>query len=177
MNAVAVGRSFAKALVEAAVDAGEVEGVSCDIQRLQEEYGATPSLRAYCCGRHASTPDAREETVRQLWEGSMGPLTMAALRQMARWDALAAVPHFLRSFQEQRDRAVGRHVARASFAVAPTEAEIDALRAKLQPRFPGETVVVEAEVRPELLAGFQVDVDGFSIDASLSSRLHRTFEF
>ncbi len=177
MNTVAVARSFAKALLESALDAGEVEAVSADILRLQEEYGAAPALRAYCRGRHASTPEAREETVRELWEGAMHPLTMTALRQMARWDALPAMPYFLRSFQVQRDRAVGRHVARAAFAVAPTEAELDALRAKLAPRYPGESVVIEAEVRPELLAGFQVDVDGFSIDASLSGRLHRSFGF
>ena len=175
MNVQAVARAFAKALVESAMDAGEIDTVSEDIHSLQDEYGATPSLRAYCSGRHASDPATREGAVLRLWEGRVSPLTLLALRQMALWDALPVLPHFLKAFDTCRNRAAGIHVARATFAVAPSESELEGLRTLIGKHFSGDKVEIRSEVQPDLLAGFRVDVDDVSIDASLSGRLHRTF--
>ena len=173
MNTAGVARAFAKALLDSVLASGEGERIRADVLRLQADVEASPALRDYCRGRHASTPEAREETVCALWKGQVSPRTLLTLRQLARWDALPALPLFLKRFLTRYDAATGTRVAHAAFALPPTESDLAALREKLQARFPGDTVDLRAEVNPALLAGFTLDVGDIAVDASLQGRLRR----
>ena len=175
MSRLGIARAFARALLGGAANAGEEDAALADIRLLRTDREAHPALCAWCDGRFSSTPDERERVVLTLWEGRVSPNTLAILRQMARWDVLPSLAPFLDFFEELLRRKRHVHVAHAAFAIPPTDDDLATLRERLQARFPGETVEMDPSVRPNLLAGFRVEVDDLSADASLASRIRRDF--
>lgn len=173
MNIVGTAKAFARALLEAAQDAGELDAIASDVLHLQSQYQASPELCAFCSIHHASSPDSREETITQLWSDTLRPRTLLVLQQMARWDILLILPPFFAAFLKLYNEARGIHVAHIQFALPPTEEVLSDLREKLAARFPNETLLIQSTHQPDLLAGFRVHVDDLAIDASLQGRIRR----
>ena len=71
--------------------------------------------------------------------------------------------------------AEARVTAKVTSALALTDAELAALKQKLE-KISGKTVLIEATVDPDLLGGLTVEMDGTVIDGSLRHRLRRVKE-
>ena len=76
------------------------------------------------------------------------------------------------AFRELVDRKVGLLRGRLEVAVAPQPTQVQALAAALSAQL-GARVVIETELKPELLAGFVVRVGSLVFDGSLDAELKR----
>lgn len=85
---------------------------------------------------------------------------------------LRFLPEVVQMFRELVDRAEGIVRARAELPVAPRPEQVEALRQALARLF-ASRVELDTKVRPELLAGFVVQVGSQVFDGSLAAQVRR----
>jgi len=83
------------------------------------------------------------------------------------------IPALTEEFRNLDDQASGRVRARCQSARPLTEAQMEALRAKLIKITGARDVIVDLKIEPRLLAGFVANIAGKIIDGSLKGRLER----
>lgn len=165
-----IGAVYARALLDAATDAGTTADVLTDFESLLSDVIAPRNdLREALTGSMLKEEE-RISVLDKAFAGQMTPVLLTFLKVVTRHgrqDALAEIYAALVKLHHQRIGLV--EVTAISAAEMPGDV-IDSLTAKLQDRL-GRSVALENRVDPELIGGLVVRIGDTVIDGSVANRL------
>ena len=168
-----IARRYAAALFAAASAQGLADRVQAELETARDAIAADADLRAVLA--HPEVPGERKEQIIGAVFPQFAPLSLALLGLLVRRARHAYLADIAAEYNRLADQARGVVRARATSAVAMTDAQRERLRAALARRT-GKRPEVKYDVDPALLAGLVVMVDGEVIDASARGRLERMRE-
>ncbi len=169
MTAGVAGR-YASALFELAHEQNRLDEVDRDLGKFQSLLDASSDLK-----RLVNSPAfAAEEQQRALgavmdW-AAIGATTGNFLKVVARNRRLFAAEDMIKTFRGLLARHRGEVAAEVKSAIALSDAQLAALRAKLKSTF-GKDVRLDAKVDPTLLGGLVVKIGSRMFDSSLRTKL------
>ncbi len=169
MTAGVAGR-YASALFELANEQNRLDEVDRDLGKFQSLLDASSDLK-----RLVNSPAfAAEEQQRALgavmdW-AAIGATTGNFLKVVARNRRLFAAEDMIKTFRGLLARHRGEVAAEVKSAIALSDAQLAALRAKLKSTF-GKDVRLDAKVDPTLLGGLVVKIGSRMFDSSLRTKL------
>lgn len=173
MSESKIARVYAKALYQAAEEAGRVEAVQRDLGEFARALEVSPELRQFMATE--DVPDSRKkEVLLELTDGGE-ELVRNLLRLAVDKGRETEVVAIYRAFVELVERARGVvHVEVVSAVPLPPELE-QALRTKIESAL-NKTVELRLSVDKEILGGLRLRVGDRVIDASVRHRLERLRE-
>ena len=162
-------REYAEALFELAAQAGVTEETSEGLETVISAMLQTPEYRALL----ASPAIGKEERLAALdgaFRGKIPDVLLAILRMMVSRGQVSALNGMARDYEELARGYRGESIAVVTSAVPLKEAEMVALRAKLEKKL-GRKIILRCAVNPALIGGVRVEVDGRVIDGSIRNKL------
>jgi F-type H+-transporting ATPase subunit delta len=172
----AVAKSYAKAIFELARERNQADQIQAELERAAEAVAAADDATDVL-GRPWISPGVRKRLAEEIGQKlELSKLTrdfVGLLAEHRRADHLAAIAH---AYRDMLDAAHGRVRARVRTAVALTDADRNALAARLQRALGGKQVLVEEVVDKSLLGGFVAEIGSLIVDGSLDGQLARMRE-
>ena len=168
-----VARVYARALYEAAEEAGRVEEVRRDLGEFVQAMEQSPELRQFLLS--AEIPDARKiEVLMELTEGG-DELVRNLLRLMVDKNRESEIVPVYRAFVRLAEEAQGIVHVEVVSAVPLPESLKEALRSKIE-RSLRKTVDLVAKVDEEILGGLRLRIGDKVVDATVRQSLERLRE-
>ena len=172
----AVARSYAKAIFALACERNQAEQIQAELDRAAGGV-ASAGDAAEVLGRPWISRDVRRRLADEIGARlEVSKLTrdfLGLLAAQGRADHLAAIAA---AYRDMLDAAQGRARARVRTAVALTDADRNALAARLQRALGGKQVVIEEVLDKSLLGGFVAEIGSLIVDGSLDGQLARMRE-
>lgn len=169
MNTGIISSRYAKALLLYLGDAPDTQAVYDQAQMLEKALGALPQF-----GQALSSPAdiddaAKMDLLREAVGVKMDPRLERFLSMVLTKGRSSYLQLILHAFREQYLKE--KHILAARLVTAvPAPALQEKLSAILREKT-GCDIRFEAEVDPDLIGGFVLEVDGFRVDAAVSSQL------
>jgi F-type H+-transporting ATPase subunit delta len=166
-----IARGYAKALVQAADDGGNIEDVETGLDTLQEALAGSPDLAAFFVDPMISA-DVKADIVAEIFEDALPPLIqsfVALLVEKRRERELASIVIETKRLLDER---AGVETAHVRCAIALTETQTGNLLQELA-RITGKTMRIEVEIDPSILGGFVVRIHDTVYDASVNTQILR----
>ncbi len=167
-----LGKTYARALVGAAKNAGVADEVIAGLGRLVDEFLTnSPPLRAAFASPRVDQDD-KVRVIDRLFGSDFHPILVKFLKVMASRDRLAYIDAVRNAADSIHDEMMGRLVASVRTAV-PLD---DALRSQISDRIGS---IMNKEVRllesvdPELIGGMVIRVGDRVFDSSVSNQLNK----
>jgi F-type H+-transporting ATPase subunit delta len=162
---------YASALFELASEGGSVTAVENDLETLKVALGESPELR-----RATSSPQLSRAAQGQAVDAvadhvGLTQLTRDFLGVLAANRRLSKLPEMIAAFKAIAAGQRGEITASVTSAHPLTSDQLDRLKTKLTQR-EGRTVMLSADVDPDLLGGLVVTIGSTRIDASIRTRLN-----
>ena len=172
----AVAKSYAKAIFELARERNQADQIQAELDRAAEAV-ASAGDAADVLGRPWISAEVRRRLADEIGARlDVSKLTrdfLGLLAAQGRADHLAAIAS---AYRNMHDAAQGRVRARVRTAVALTDADRNALSARLQRALGGKQVIIEEVVDKNLLGGFVAEIGSLIVDGSLDGQLARMRE-
>lgn len=162
---------YASALFELASEAGTVSAVESDLARLSDALNESDDLRNATTNPQLSRERQGKVMGALAKHLGLGELTASFLGVLAVNRRLSALPDMIAAFKAIAAAQRGEVTATVSSAHPLTDAQLAALKGKLTAR-QGRTVMLSADVDPDLLGGLVVTIRSQRIDASIRTRLN-----
>lgn len=167
-----LGKTYARALVGAAKNAGVADDVIGQLGQLVDQYlVGNPQLRAAFASPRIEESE-KLRVIDRLFGDEFHPILTKFLKVMAGRDRLAYVAAVRNAADDIHDEMMGRVVASVTTAV-PLD---DALRAKISDRLGAimnKDVRLHESVDPELIGGMLIRVGDRVFDSSVSNQLNK----
>jgi len=167
-----LGKTYARALVGAAKNAGVVDEVTEQLSRLVDDYlGGSPQLRAAFASPRIDE-DEKIRVIDRIFGDEFHPILVKFLKVMAGRDRLAHVNAVRDAAESIHDEMMGRAVASVQTAV-PLD---DALRSEITKQLGSlinKQVRLRESVDPELIGGMVIRVGDRVFDSSVSNQLDK----
>ena len=162
---------YASALFELASEAGTVTAVESDLEKLAEALSESDDLKAATTNPQLSR-DAQGQAVAAVAKHlGLAELTTNFLGVLAENRRLSALPDMIAAFKAIAAAQRGEVTAKVTSAHPLTDSQLSELKKKLTAR-EGRTVMLSADVDPDLLGGLVVTIGSQRIDASIRTRLN-----
>lgn len=170
MQAGSLARRYARAIMDLAVAAGNVDKVAADLHGLAATYKVSPEL-AEVLG-NASYPKAKRRAIVDALLTKLGaqPLTKTFSNLVLDNERLAAIPDIARELAAMVEAKAGRVAAEVVSATPLTPAQVTQLTTTLE-KLSGKKVVLSRREDPELLGGVVAKVGDVVYDGSLRTQL------
>ena len=162
---------YASALFELASENGTVTAVETDLETLQAALSESDELANVISNPQLSRKEQGDAVASVAKHLGLSDLTTKFLGVLAANRRLAKAPDMISAFKTIAAAQRGEVTATVTSAHPLSEAQIDALKNKLTAR-EGRTVMLTADVDPELLGGLVVTIGSQRIDASIRTRLN-----
>jgi F-type H+-transporting ATPase subunit delta len=163
-------RMYARALYEAALDAGRVEAVQRDLDAFADAVEGTPELAAFLANPQID-PVAKSGVLGELSEGA-DDLVHNFLRLIADKGRAGQVPEIRSEFQALVDRAEGRIAVELTTAYELSDDEATTILKQIE-EASGRAVEATRKVEPELIGGMILQAGSLRVDASVRGRIER----
>jgi F-type H+-transporting ATPase subunit delta len=162
---------YASALFELASENAAVTAVENDLEKLRAAIAESGDLANLTSNPELSRGQqgAAMEGVAKLLD--LSPLTTNFIGVLAANRRLAKLPAMIAAFKSIAAAQRGEVTASVTSAHALSDAQLAALKDKLTAR-EGRTVILSADVDPDLLGGMVVTIGSKRIDASIRTRLN-----
>jgi F-type H+-transporting ATPase subunit delta len=169
-----LARRYAKALLEAAAEAGTLEQVAADLEALAPHF-AGKEVAAFFA--NPAVPVARKEAALSTAasRGSVSPLSAGLLRLLLRRQRVGLLPEIARLFRDLVDERTGYLRGEVMAAVHLPAESVEALAGRLSAAT-GRRVHLTPRVDPTILGGLVARVGSTLYDASLRTQLRRMRE-
>jgi F-type H+-transporting ATPase subunit delta len=165
-----VARTYAEALLNAAVARGEADAVAEQFQSLGKDvFPATPGLEKFLSSA-AISRKRKDAVLTQLFDGRATPLFFDFLRLLNRKDRLGILRLIAIAYRSLRDNKDNRLRVLVETA-APLAADQTAALEKTLAELTGKTPVLVVRQKPELIGGLVVHVGDKIYDTSVRSTL------
>jgi F-type H+-transporting ATPase subunit delta len=162
---------YASALFDLASENGTVTAVEKDLGNLSDALGESSELRAATTNPQLSR-SAQGGAMAAIAEHlQLAPLTANFLGVLANNRRLSALPGIIAAFKAIAAAQRGEVTAKVTSAHPLSNEQLATLKDKLTAR-QGRTVMLSAEVDPDLLGGLVVTIGSQRIDASIRTRLN-----
>lgn len=169
-----LAKRYAKAVLEAAAEAGVLERVAADLEVLGPHFAAK-EMGAFFA--NPAVPAARKEAALAAVAErvSANSLSLSLLRLLLARQRLGLLPDIARLFRDLVDERTGHIRAEVAAAVPLPAASAEALAARLAAAT-GRQVHLSTRVDPALLGGLVARVGSTVYDGSLRTQLRRMRE-
>ncbi|MEK7366392.1 MAG: ATP synthase F1 subunit delta [candidate division NC10 bacterium] len=169
-----MAKRYAKALLEAAAEAGVLEQVAADLEALGPHFAGKEVAGFFA---NPAVPRARKEAAlaAAAERASASPLSVSLLRLLVARERVGLLPDIARLFRDLADERTGRVRAEVTAAVPLPAASLEALAARLSAAT-GRQVHLTPRVDPTVLGGLVARVGSTLYDASLRTQLRRMRE-
>lgn len=169
-----MAKRYAKALLEAAAEAGVLEQVAADLEALGPHFAGKEVAGFFA---NPAVPRARKEAAlaAAAERASASPLSVSLLRLLVARERVGLLPDVARLFRDLADERTGRVRAEVTAAVPLPAASLEALAAQLSAAT-GRQVHLTPRVDPTVLGGLVARVGSTLYDASLRTQLRRMRE-
>ena len=165
-----VAERYASSLFELALDAGSVEAVGADLNRVQTLIDGSDDLKRLIVSPVFSADDQFKAISAVSEKAGISGLVGNFLKVVARNRRLFALPGMIKAFRLIAARHRGEISADVTSAHALTAAQETELKATLK-SVTGKDVAVNVTVDPSILGGLIVKVGSRQIDTSLRTKL------
>jgi len=165
-----VAKRYAQALLELAVEQGQLEPWGAELERLAQVI-SSPELIVRLSS--PELPDQqRLEAVTLVAErlNLSFPLRSFAV-VVARHGRIKEIAAISQAYQDLLDRHLGRARATLTFPAPPDDADLKAVVEGLE-RLSGKKMIAAVNVDPGLIGGVVAELEGRTYDASLATRLN-----
>jgi F-type H+-transporting ATPase subunit delta len=169
----ATAKSYARALFELARERNQVDPIATELAAAASVLAEQAALREFLSRPWVSATAKRgaaAEVARRLGLSRLMSDFLALLAVRNRTDHVPAIEA---AFRKMVDEALGRVRVKVRTAIALTEAERTALRARLARVLEGRELILEETIDPALLGGFVAEVGSTILDGSLDTQLER----
>ncbi len=169
-----LARRYAKALLEAAAEAGILEQVAADLEALAPHFAGKEVVAFFA---NPAVPAARKEAAltAAAERGSASPLSASLLHLLLRRQRIGLLPEIARLFRDLVDERRGYVRAEVTAAVHLPAESVEALAGRLSAAT-GRQVQLTARLDPTILGGLVARVGSTLYDASLRTQLRRMRE-
>ncbi len=166
----AVGRRYARALLDLADDSGRTREIGRELASLGSTWSASKELRDVF-ENPAVGMSARKEVIKSVSTRlGMSQVVVNTLNLMADRGRLRHVPEVVHAFQSLAEESTGQVRAFVSTATPMPESYFTQLRGALE-ELTGKKVVIEKNVDPTLIGGVVTRVGDRVFDGSIKNRL------
>ena len=174
MTGGGLAKRYAKALLEAAAEAGTLERVAADLETLGPHVARKEVAGFFA---NPAVPRARKEAALTAVAERVAatPLSVSLLRLLVARERVGLLPDIARLFRDLVDERTGRVRAEVTAAVSLPAASVEALAARLSAAT-GREVHLTPRVDPAVLGGLVARVGSTVYDASLRTQLRRMRE-
>ncbi len=162
---------YASALFDLASENGTVTAVETDLETLKSALSELHDLRAATTNPKLSRGEQAQAIAAVAKHLNLSDLTGRFLGVLAANRRLSALPGMIAAFKAIAAGQRGEVTATVTSAHALTDAQLTTLKDKLTAR-EGRTVMLSADVDPDLLGGLVVTIGSQRIDASIRTRLN-----
>ena len=169
MTAGVAGR-YASALFELANEQNRLDEVDGDLGKFQSMLDASGDLKRLVSSPAFAAEDQQRALKAVMDWASIGATTGNFLGVVARNRRLFAAEDMIKTFRGLLARHRGEVAAEVKSAIALTDEQLAALKAKLKSTF-GKDVRLDAKVDPSLLGGLVVKIGSRMFDSSLRTKL------
>jgi F-type H+-transporting ATPase subunit delta len=169
MTAGVAGR-YASALFELAHEQNRLDEVDGDLGKFQSMLDASGDLKRLVSSPAFAAEDQQRALKAVMDWASIGATTGNFLGVVARNRRLFAAEDMIKTFRGLLARHRGEVAAEVKSAIALTDEQLAALKAKLKSTF-GKDVRLDAKVDPSLLGGLVVKIGSRMFDSSLRTKL------
>ncbi len=167
-----LGKTYARALVGAAKNAGVADDVIDQLGRLVDEYlGGSPQLRAALASPRVDESE-KLRVIDRIFGDEFHPILTKFLKVMASRDRLAYVSAVRNAADDIHDEMMGRIVAQVRTAV-PLD---DELRSQISNRLGSamnKEVRLQESLDPDLIGGMVIRIGDRVFDSSVSNQLDK----
>lgn len=169
-----LAKRYARALLEAAAEAGALEQVATDLGALGPHFGAKEVAALFV---NPGVPGAKKEAALIALAERAGacPLTVSLLRLLLTRRRMGLLPDIARLFRDLLDERVGWVRGEVTAAIPLPPAALETLAGRLS-EATGRRVHLAARVDPAVLGGLVARVGSTVYDASLRTQLRRMRE-
>ena len=171
MRDIRVGKPYARALYEAAIEQNALEVIINDVETFQELLEQSEELAQFI-NTPLMSPQIKSDTFQQLFSESMNPLTINFFKLLALKQRERYIVAIMDAFTAIVDEASGRVVAKVTTAVPITLNQEHQLIQQLS-EYSGKHVRLETETDEEIQGGFVVKLGDTVFDASVTTQLQR----
>jgi F-type H+-transporting ATPase subunit delta len=162
---------YASALFDLASEKGTVTAVESDLETLRQALSESGDLRAATTNPQLSRTQQGEAVAAVARHLGLSELTTSFLGVLAGNRRLARLPDMIAAFKAIAAAQRGEVTATVTSAHPLGDDQLSALKARLTAR-EGRTVMLSADVDPDLLGGLVVTIGSTRIDASIRTRLN-----
>ena len=162
---------YASALFDLASENGKVTAVESDLGNLAAALGESADLRSVTTNPQISRSAQGAAMAAVAKKLKLNGLTANFLGVLASNRRLAALPAIIAAFKAIAAAQRGEVSAKVTSAHPLSDEQVATLKDKLTAR-QGRTVMLSAEVDPDLLGGLVVTIGSQRIDASIRTRLN-----
>lgn len=169
-----MAKRYAKALLDAAAEAGVLEGVAADLEVLGPHF-ATKEIAAFFANPAVSGARKEAALVAVAERVSASPLCVSLLRLLLQRQRVGLLSDVARLFRDLVDERAGHVRAEVTAAVPLPTGSVEALAARLSAAT-GRRVQLATRVDPAVLGGLVARVGSTLYDGSLRTQLRRMRE-
>ncbi|MDJ0978798.1 MAG: F0F1 ATP synthase subunit delta [Erythrobacter sp.] len=162
---------YASALFELASENGTVTAVETDLEKLDAAIAESDALSNVTTNPQLSREEQGEGMAAVARHLDLSELTTNFLGVLAANRRLSALGDMIAAFKTIAAAQRGEVTAKVTSAHPLTDAQLSTLKDKLTAR-EGRTVMLSADVDPDLLGGLVVTIGSKRIDASIRTRLN-----
>ena len=168
-------RRYAKALFQAARDAGAAPAVGAELAVFQETVASNAEMHDVLARPWIKAADRRGIAVSVAERGGAGRLLRDFAGLVAERGRIDHLPEIVSAYQALLDEDLGQARAQVRTRVALGPEDKRKLTARLE-QLLGKRILLEEQVDHTLLGGFIAQVGGFILDGSLDGQLGRMRE-
>lgn len=161
---------YATALFELAESRREIDTVAASLQQLRAALAESPDFAQLTTSPLVDRQQAGATVLRVADAMGLDPLTRNFMGVLARNGRLAQLGSIITAFGKLAAAHRGEITAEVTSAHPLSDAQLDALRAKLKAGL-GASVAVDLTVDPAILGGLVVKVGSRMIDSSLRTKI------
>jgi F-type H+-transporting ATPase subunit delta len=165
-----IGRNYARAIFELASAAGTRDAVELDLQAAREALHDNREVRAFLGSRLAGRA-TKKSLVDAGFAGLIDPQSLTLLHLLVDRGRTGFIGEIAEEFQRLCRLARGVRKVKLSSAFPLDDAETDRIVRSLEKQYAAH-VVLETEIRPELIGGVVVESEGEEIELTIESQLH-----
>lgn len=170
MSAGVISRRYAKALMNLAVNAGQVEEVAAGLDTIADAMADSPRLGVFLQNAKVPQP-AKQETVNLILQrAEIPPLVDSFVRFVTYKRRIALLEEIRRVFHRLADERLGRAQAEVTVAAPVSPEQEAALLAKLE-SMTGKQITLSVRVEPDIIGGVITRIGSTVRDGSLRTQL------
>jgi F-type H+-transporting ATPase subunit delta len=163
---------YAKAILDLAIEKGQLEPVYKDMVFIRVICGSNPDL-VNLLKSPIIKSDKKRHILDAITDGRISPLTKAFNALLMSKEREAYLPEIAAAFEEQYKKYKGIQTVKLTTAVPVSDDIRQTILDKVRTDRKVTEIDLETEVREELIGGFVLEIGDELIDASIAFDLHK----